>query len=126
MPIVTADNQRTFEAPLGKIVSLAAPSSGGSAELVMFRAILPPGGATSPQYHDHEEVLHVLAGRGRMRLDDEERDVTIGDTVVIPAGTVHAGTCLGDEDWDVVISMAVGTTYTAEDGTPGNPPPWMF
>jgi quercetin dioxygenase-like cupin family protein len=71
-------------------------------------------------------MLHVLSGRGLMRVGAEEREIATGDTVVIPAGTVHAGRCVGTEDWDVVISMPVGTTYTAEDGIPGNPPPWMF
>ena len=57
-----------------------------------------------------------------MRLGDEQHEVSPGDAIVIPAGTVHSGTCLGDEDWDV----PVGSSYSNEDGTPGNPPPWMF
>src|SRR5438128_663959 len=126
MPILQHDEIRIFEAPLGRIVGLASPSTGPSSEIVMFRAILPPGGETTPQVHDREEIIHVLSGRGVMRVGGDEREIGVGDVVVVPPGTVHAGRCTGDEDWDVVIAMPVGTAYTNEDGSPNTPPPWMF
>ncbi|MDO1527519.1 AraC family transcriptional regulator [Fulvimonas sp. R45] len=42
-----------------------------------------------PHFHAGDEVVHVLAGRARLRLPEGCRDVVAGDTLVVPAGVVH-------------------------------------
>ena len=39
--------------------------------------------------HDHEQILIVTAGKGVVAADKEERVVTTGDVVLIPAGQKH-------------------------------------
>lgn len=41
----------------------------------------------------------MLAGRARLRLANATRDVQAGETVVIPAGTVHRFEPVDDEGW---------------------------
>ena len=36
-----------------------------------------------------EEIYYFVAGEGRMRLGDDEAEITTGDCVVIPPGTPH-------------------------------------
>jgi mannose-6-phosphate isomerase-like protein (cupin superfamily) len=62
----------------------------------LAEATVPPGGATAEHLHrETEELYFVTAGRGRMRLAGEERDVRAGDCVVIPPGAPHKITNTG-------------------------------
>jgi len=42
-----------------------------------------------PHFHVGDEIVQVLAGRARLRLPAACREVSTGDTVVVPAGVVH-------------------------------------
>ncbi len=56
----------------------------------LAEARLPVGGSTTPHYHRQtEEIYYILAGTGRMRIGDEQRDVGPGDAIAIPPGMVH-------------------------------------
>jgi mannose-6-phosphate isomerase-like protein (cupin superfamily) len=55
----------------------------------LAEAVVPPSGETFAHFHTFEEVYFFTAGRGRMRLGDEEADVHAGDCVTIPRGAAH-------------------------------------
>ena len=55
----------------------------------LAEAVVPPSGETFAHFHTFEEVYFFTAGRGRMRLGDEEAEVQDGDCVTIPAGAPH-------------------------------------
>jgi mannose-6-phosphate isomerase-like protein (cupin superfamily) len=56
----------------------------------LAEARLPPGARTTPHYHAlTEEIYYLLEGTGRMRIDNETRDVGPGDAIAIPPGAVH-------------------------------------
>lgn len=40
---------------------------------------------------DANEIQYVIAGSGTFWLGDQKRDIHAGDLIVIPKGTVHAG-----------------------------------
>ena len=64
-----------------------AGSSVGMFELTV------PAGARVPPPHSHrnnEEVVYVLEGRLRYRVDDEQQDLGPGDRMYTPRGSVHA------------------------------------
>ncbi len=55
---------------------------------------LPPGASEGMHVHDPDqqpldELYLVLAGNGRMHVDDETYDVVAGDAVLAAAGTWH-------------------------------------
>ncbi len=55
---------------------------------------LPPGASEGlhthdPNEHPLDELYLVLAGVGRMRVDDETYDIAAGDGVLAAAGTRH-------------------------------------
>lgn len=57
----------------------------------LAQAIVAPGAATLLHRHRvTEEVYHITAGRGLMRLDATTFEVRRGDTVVIAPGTAHS------------------------------------
>ena len=56
----------------------------------LAEARLPVGSATQEHYHPQaEEIYFITAGRGRMRIEGEERDVSVGDAIAIPPGSRH-------------------------------------
>jgi mannose-6-phosphate isomerase-like protein (cupin superfamily) len=72
------------------IRELAGPAWTAAEAQSLAEASLPPGGATTAHLHRlTEELYYFTAGRGRMRLGDEEADVAAGDCVVVPPGTPH-------------------------------------
>jgi AraC-like DNA-binding protein len=55
-----------------------------------------------PHLHAGDEIVHLRAGRARLRLKSECRDVEAGETVIVPAGTVHCFEPLDPEGWAFV------------------------
>jgi AraC-like DNA-binding protein len=55
-----------------------------------------------PHFHAGDEIVQVLAGRARLRLAAACREVVAGDTVVVPAGTVHRFEALDGSGWAFV------------------------
>jgi len=47
--------------------------------------------------HPHEQIGMICAGRGTLRIGDDERIVRGGDLYRIPANVPHGDTCTGDE-----------------------------
>ena len=65
-------------------------------------------GATIKEHHHpfFDETFFVHAGSLKMVLDDKEHELRSGDTVIMPAGTIIAGTNTGSEEAVVVIVWA--------------------
>jgi mannose-6-phosphate isomerase-like protein (cupin superfamily) len=64
----------------------------------LAEARLPPGGVTTPHRHRlTEEIYYILQGTGRMRVDEDEREVSPGDAIAIPPGARHQMTNTGKE-----------------------------
>ena len=81
-PFITKDGSEIRE--------LAGTPTGNSANQSLAEATVAPGADTVEHYHRASEEIYVFtAGSGRMKLGDEETEVTAGDTVVIPPGTPH-------------------------------------
>jgi mannose-6-phosphate isomerase-like protein (cupin superfamily) len=56
----------------------------------LAEARLAAGGSTQEHYHPRaEEIYYITHGTGRMRIDEETRDVRIGDAIAIPPGKRH-------------------------------------
>lgn len=52
-----------------------------------------------PHYHAGDEVVRLTAGRARLRLPHTIQDVQAGDTIVVPAGTIHRFEPVDAEGW---------------------------
>jgi mannose-6-phosphate isomerase-like protein (cupin superfamily) len=80
----------------------------------LAEATIPVGGATSEHYHRRTEELYlVTAGRARLRLDGEERALTVGDCALIPPGARHKLLNAGDGPLRVICACA--PAYSDED-----------
>ena len=76
-------------------------------------------GLTSPAHRhpDTNEAIHVLSGTISERLNDAWVDAAAGDTVFIPAGTVHQSRCTSAHDAVLMIAYSEGTRIYEEEKT---------
>lgn len=116
MPVVRSADDPTYDMHGNTITALASPSRGAQ-ESIMYRIDLAAGGALPPHRHDHEEVFHLLSGSLTSVLDGTPHEVRPGDTVMIPAGTLHHGQA-GDPGAVLLVAMPVGTLFIPEGGEP--------
>src|ERR1700760_914464 len=103
---VTADGSAIRE--------LAGPAWTPARAQSLAEATVAPGGATAEHYHPRsEELYYFVAGEGRMRLAQAESEVTAGDCVVIPPGTVHK--LFNDGSEPLVLLCCCAPAYSDDD-----------
>jgi mannose-6-phosphate isomerase-like protein (cupin superfamily) len=83
-PLQTATGEIIFEM-IGKAVT-ASLESGHS----LARIVIPPGKSSSTHYHKiSQETYFILAGEGRMQVDDKHFSLLPGQACWIESGEVH-------------------------------------
>jgi mannose-6-phosphate isomerase-like protein (cupin superfamily) len=116
-PFVTMDGSTIRE-----IAGLAGDGSAPARQQSLAEATVPPGGQTVAHYHrTMEELYFFVAGRGRLRLGEEERDVAAGECVVIPPGQVHK--LWSSAEGPLVLLCCCAPAYTHEDTVLVEEPP---
>jgi quercetin dioxygenase-like cupin family protein len=48
-------------------------------------------------HSDANEIQYIIAGSGTAWLGDQQRQIRAGDLIIIPKGTVHAGSVSGND-----------------------------
>lgn len=102
----------------GGLAWLSRPATTGAKDLVVIEVNLGPGGGHNFHKHpDQEEVIYVIDGTIEQWLEQETRMLSAGDSIFIPADTVHAsfntsqvdakllailGPCVGDGGYELV------------------------
>jgi quercetin dioxygenase-like cupin family protein len=117
MPIVRDADLPAFERMGNSMQGLSTPSRGAE-EVMVWRTRVAPGGGPPEHKHDHEEVVVIVAGTGRLVEEDgTEYAFGPGDTIHAPAGSVHE--LRADEgvavEW--IACMPVGTKTLRPDGS---------
>lgn len=108
--------QETLE--WGKLRWMSHPPSTGASQLTVIEvSILPGQGHDFHKHPDQEEVIYVMSGRVEQWLEQENQELADGDSLFIPADTVHAsfncgdtparllailGPCVGDAGYELV------------------------
>jgi quercetin dioxygenase-like cupin family protein len=58
--------------------------------LFMAHAVLEPGKTLETHIDPYEEIYYITAGRGIMKVSNDEQEVTRGDAIWIPYGVSHS------------------------------------
>ena len=96
------------------IRELMHPNVHGNRKQSLAEAIVPPESATVLHRHHHsEELYHITAGEGLMRLGEDEFTVTVGDTICIPPGIAHSLSNPGQTELRLLCSSS--PPYSDED-----------
>jgi len=105
-PYITRDGSEIRE--------LLHPAVHGNLRQSLAEATLQPGQATALHRHQQtEELYHVTAGHGLMRLGCDEFPIAPGDTVCISPGMPHAVHNTGDEPLHILCCCA--PAYSHDD-----------
>ena len=79
------------------------------------RIEVDPGGRLSYQYHHkRSEAWTIVEGTGLITLDDQDKEYTIGETVLIPQGVKHRIENKGKQKV-VFIEVQTGTYFGEDD-----------
>jgi quercetin dioxygenase-like cupin family protein len=61
----------------------------GAAQLCIFEQWIAPGTGAPTHWHPVEEVLTVLEGEAEMWMDEARVIVSVGQSLIVPAGRKH-------------------------------------
>lgn len=121
MPIIRAAAAPTFKMHGLSVTGLAAPSR-GSSESSVWRLFLPPGAPGVEHTVDREEIFVALAGRAVAKVDGQRLDLTVGDTLIVPAGVPFSLATGEGEGFEALAIAPVGVRATVPPGPPFAPP----
>ena len=95
----SCENIRSYITKDGSsIKELMHPSAHGNANQSFAEATVSPGIKTQAHRHrKSEELYHITQGSGRMALEAHAFNVEVGDTILIPPGTLHCIENISDE-----------------------------
>src|SRR3954447_25096674 len=112
MPLSKLENLEAFTTLDGSTIrEIVGPAWTPARNQSLAEATVPPGRATIAHLHRRaEELYYFTAGRGRLRVGDEEREVGPGACVVIPPGPAHRLGNMGDAP--LVLLCCCAPAYT--------------
>jgi quercetin dioxygenase-like cupin family protein len=94
----------------GRLEWMVSGALGNSGTLTVGKCYILPGKQNPPHFHPNsDEVLHVLRGTIRHRIDNEYLGMNAGDTVSIPQYAVHNAQNLGPDVAEFVIVFSTAT-----------------
>lgn len=97
----------------GRLEWMVSQAIGNSDVLTVGRCHIDPGQQNPPHHHPNcDEVLHVVHGTIVHRVGDERFEMSAGDTVSIPAGTVHNARNVGADPAMFVITFSSAERVT--------------
>jgi quercetin dioxygenase-like cupin family protein len=94
-----------------------ATRSLGSSEVALWNHVLDPGAEVPLHWHDHDQVIYVRSGSGRVIVGDEEVAVTAGDVVVAPGHIPHQVCAAAEEALDTLVAMPAALKSFRPDGS---------
>ena len=86
MPFIALNELPKMELFPGVRSALAAGS-----QLMLSALEMEHDGVVPEHSHPHEQAGLMLEGKLRLRIGDEERELTPGDAFIIPSHVVHSG-----------------------------------
>lgn len=115
MEVVARDRCQPFPTEDGsEIRELLAHRNSSIRNQSLAEATLRAGQSTRAHYHPKaEEIYYLLKGRGRMRMNGEDRLVGPGDAIAIPAGMPHQ--IFNDGSGDLVFLCCCAPGYEPAD-----------
>ncbi|HEV2064044.1 MAG TPA: cupin domain-containing protein [Thermoanaerobaculia bacterium] len=87
-PVVRLEDQPIERAGDGRWFRVLVDAKTGSEEVTQFVGFIPPGRAPD-HFHEYEEVICILEGRGRFRSGEASAEIAPGSCVYLPRRQPH-------------------------------------
>jgi quercetin dioxygenase-like cupin family protein len=89
------------------VFKLTGEDTGGAMDYFIC-VVAPHGGPPLHVHHHQDETIHVLNGRFKVRIGDEQHTLDSGGFAYLPAGLPHAFLNLTDQPAELVIVFVPG------------------
>ena len=89
------------------IFKVTGEDTGGAFDYFVVE-VSPHGGPPLHVHHQQEETIHVLTGRFKVRIGDDESTLERGGFAYMPSGLPHAFLNLTDEPGEVIVVYTPG------------------
>jgi quercetin dioxygenase-like cupin family protein len=96
----------------------------GSSQLCLFEQWCEPGAGAPTHHHAVEEILTVLDGVAEVWLDEQRRNVSAGQSLIIPAGQPHGFTNIGTTELHLQFVLAAPIFEAAYEDKRETPRRW--
>jgi mannose-6-phosphate isomerase-like protein (cupin superfamily) len=71
-----------------------------------------PGGRQIPHNHPEVQVYVIVAGKGRMLVGEEQKEVSAGELVHVPSGSMHGIENIGESTLTYISAANPAFDYT--------------
>lgn len=115
MIIVDAQRHQREEWRPGVMTRMRVSAVAGSVQLCIFEQWCDPGCGAPTHLHAVEEILTVLAGEAEVWLGEERSPMTVGQSLVVPAGVKHGFRNTGAQTLHVQATLAAPIFEAAFD-----------
>lgn len=124
---ITAKDADREQLEWGSLAWCSRPATTGTKDLVAIEVTLKDGGGHA--FHCHpkqEEWIYVIEGEVEQWLNQQRQLLGPGDSVYLPAGTVHASFCEPGKDAKLlaILSPCVGDGNGYEVEEVADQAPW--
>jgi len=92
--IFFADQQLELEEVEAGKLTRKIRARGG--KLMMVEVFFKPGAIGYEHEHPHEQLCYCLAGEFVFTVGSEAKTLVAGDSVYVPASTLHGATCINE------------------------------
>jgi mannose-6-phosphate isomerase-like protein (cupin superfamily) len=111
----TRDVQFTQDPPKHEVTRgwpLVNPKSCPGAQLEFHVTEIQPEGGALDDVHDNEDhVFFVLSGRAKAKVGEDYFEVSTGDALYVPKGTVHNFQIQGSEVFRIAVVFAPARAF---------------
>lgn len=106
-------NALVEEQSWGRLEWMVSARLGNSETMTVGRCYIRANEQNPPHYHPNcDEILHVLQGTIRHRVNDDYVELGPGDTISIPATSIHNAVNIGHDEAIFVISFSSANRET--------------
>ena len=109
----------------GVSTRMRVSAQGGSGQLCLFEQKCQPGLGAPTHFHAVEEVLSVIDGEAEVWVGSERARLTVGQSVVIPAGLSHGFKNIGTGLLHVQATLASPVFEAAYEDLRETPRRWL-
>lgn len=100
--------------PREKLTSICLLARGDVADdkLAVTWVDVAPGGRQVPHNHPEVQIYVIVAGKGRMFVGDEQKEVSAGELVYVPSGLMHGIENISDGTLSYISAANPAFDYT--------------
>ena len=124
-PILDQKLQPKEEWRSGVATQMHVSAETGSNQLCIFEQWCEPGHGAPMHSHAVEEVLMVVSGTARVTVASQNRELTAGQSAVVPAGILHGFTNTGADVLHVRAILAAPVFEAAYEDRTETPRRWL-